>query len=107
MRITVVGSGYVGLVLGACLSENGNTVASVDKDTNKVATLAAGKMTIYEPGLEEIVRRNVAEERLSFTTDLAGSVNTSEIVFIAVGTPSGEDGSADLQFVLDVARDIG
>ncbi|HET9834608.1 MAG TPA: UDP-glucose/GDP-mannose dehydrogenase family protein [Vicinamibacterales bacterium] len=107
MKIAVVGTGYVGLVLGACLAENGNTVACVDKDASKVKTLTAGKMTIYEPGLEEIVRRNVAEERLSFTTELPASVRASEIVFIAVGTPQGEDGSADLRHVLDVARAIG
>src|SRR5689334_1020870 len=107
MKIAVVGTGYVGLVLGACLAENGNTVACVDKGASKVKTLTAGKMTIYEPGLEEIVRRNVAEERLSFTTDLPASVRASEIVFIAVGTPQGEDGSADLRHVLDVARAIG
>jgi len=107
MKIAVVGTGYVGLVLGACLAENGNTVACVDKDAAKVQTLTAGKMPIYEPGLEEIVRRNVAEERLSFTTELPGSVRASEIVFIAVGTPQGEDGSADLRHVLDVARAIG
>ena len=107
MKIAVVGTGYVGLVLGACLSENGSTVACVDKDAKKVATLTSGKMTIYEPGLEEIVRRNVAEERLTFTTDLATAVQASEIVFIAVGTPQGEDGSADLRHVLDVARAIG
>ena len=107
MKIAVVGTGYVGLVLGACLSENGNTVACVDKDASKVATLTAGKMTIYEPGLEEIVRRNVAEERLTFTTDLPSAVGKSDIVFIAVGTPQGEDGSADLRHVLEVARLIG
>src|SRR5262252_7299790 len=107
MKIAVVGTGYVGLVLGACLAENGNTVACVDKDESKVKTLTAGKMTMYEPGLEEIVRRNVAEERLSFTTDLPASVKTSDIVFIAVGTPQGEDGSADLRHVLDVAKSIG
>src|SRR4051812_39221584 len=107
MKIAVVGTGYVGLVLGACLSENGNTVACVDKDQTKVATLTAGKMPIYEPGLEEIVRRNVAEDRLMFTTDLAASVAASDIVFIAVGTPQGEDGSADLRHVLDVAGAIG
>jgi UDPglucose 6-dehydrogenase len=107
MKIAVVGTGYVGLVLGACLAENGNTVICVDKDESKVATLKAGKMPIYEPGLEEIVRRNDHEERLSFTTDLASAVRASEIVFIAVGTPQGEDGSADLQHVLAVARDVG
>jgi len=107
MRIAVVGTGYVGLVLGACLAENGNTVACVDKDASKVATLGAGKMPIYEPGLEEIVRRNVVEERLSFTTELEASVKASTIVFIAVGTPQGEDGAADLRHVLDVARSVG
>src|SRR4029077_15524353 len=107
MKIAVVGTGYVGLVLGACLAENGNTVICVDKDETKVATLKAGKMPIYEPGLEELVRRNDHEERLSFTTDLPSAVRVSEIVFIAVGTPQGEDGSADLQHVLTVARDVG
>jgi UDPglucose 6-dehydrogenase len=107
MKIAVVGSGYVGLVLGACLAENGNTVACVDNDEQKVATLKAGKIPIYEPGLEEMVVRNQHEDRLSFTTDLASSVRASAIVFIAVGTPQGEDGAADLQHVLAVARAIG
>jgi UDPglucose 6-dehydrogenase len=107
MKIAVVGTGYVGLVLGACLAENGNTVACVDKDAEKVTTLRAGKMPIYEPGLEEMVRRNHGEERLSFTTDLSAAVKGAEIVFIAVGTPQGEDGSADLTHVLDVARAVG
>jgi UDPglucose 6-dehydrogenase len=107
MKIAVVGTGYVGLVLGACLSENGNTVVCVDKDESKIKTLRAGKMPIYEPGLEELVRRNEQEERLSFTTDLASAVGASEIVFIAVGTPQSENGSADLQHVLAVAEDVG
>jgi UDPglucose 6-dehydrogenase len=107
MKIAVVGTGYVGLVLGACLAENGNNVICVDKDDTKVSTLMAGQMPIYEPGLEEMVRRNHSEDRLIFTTDLASSVRASEIVFIAVGTPQGEDGSADLQHVLGVAREIG
>ena len=107
MKIAVVGSGYVGLVLGACLAENGNTVACVDKDERKVATLRAGKIPIYEPGLEEMVVRNQHEDRLSFTTDLASSVRASAIVFIAVGTPQGDDGAADLQHVLAVAKAIG
>src|SRR5579862_6324968 len=102
MKIAVVGTGYVGLVLGACLAENGNNVICVDKDHSKIATLEGGRMPIYEPGLEEIVRRNRAEDRLTFTTDLATSVQVSEIVFIAVGTPQGEDGSADLTHVLGV-----
>jgi UDPglucose 6-dehydrogenase len=107
MKIAVVGTGYVGLVLGACLAENGNSVTCVDKDEAKIAKLKDGKMPIYEPGLEEIVKRNEQEERLTFTTELAPAVQASEIVFIAVGTPQGEDGSADLQHVLQVARDIG
>ncbi|HZP48880.1 MAG TPA: UDP-glucose/GDP-mannose dehydrogenase family protein [Vicinamibacterales bacterium] len=107
MRIAVVGTGYVGLVLGACLAENGNNVICVDKDQAKVDLLNEGRMPIYEPGLEEMVRRNDHEERLSFTTDLPGAVRASQIVFIAVGTPQGEDGSADLQHVLAVAADIG
>jgi UDPglucose 6-dehydrogenase len=107
MNIAVVGTGYVGLVVGACLAENGNTVICVDKDKSKITTLQAGKMPIYEPGLEEMVRRNHTEERLSFTTDLPAAVKASEIVFIAVGTPQGDDGAADLQHVLGVALDVG
>src|SRR5262249_7977942 len=107
MRIAVVGTGYVGLVLGACLAENGNAVACVDKDESKVDMLKAGRMPLYEPGLGEIVRRNDHEERLTFTTDLPSAVRASAIVFIAVGTPQGEDGAADLQHVLAVARDVG
>jgi UDPglucose 6-dehydrogenase len=106
MKIAVVGTGYVGLVLGACLAENGNNVICIDKDRSKIDMLEGGRMPIYEPGLEEMVRRNHGE-RLQFTTDLADAVAASEIVFIAVGTPQGEDGSADLQHVLSVARDIG
>src|SRR3982750_52076 len=107
MKIAVVGTGYVGLVLGACLAENGNNVICVDKDQSKIDTLNDGRIPIYEPGLEELVRRNGQEERLTFTTELAAAVQRSEIVFIAVGTPQGEDGAADLQHVLAVARDIG
>jgi len=107
MKIAVVGTGYVGLVLGACLAENGNDVTCVDKDESKITTLNGGGIPIYEPGLEEMVRRNRHEERLSFTTDLTAAVRASEIVFIAVGTPQGEDGSADLRHVLAVARDVG
>ena len=107
MRIAVVGSGYVGLVLGACLAENGNTVECVDKDESKIKMLRAGRMPIYEPGLEEMVVRNGREDRLTFTTDLPAAVAAADIVFIAVGTPQGEDGAADLQHVLAVAREIG
>jgi UDPglucose 6-dehydrogenase len=107
MKIAVVGTGYVGLVLGACLAENGNDVICVDKDQSKIDTLEQGKMPIYEPGLEEMVRRNHAIGRLTYSINLASSVKASEIVFIAVGTPQNEDGSADLQHVLSVARDVG
>src|SRR5437867_12219377 len=106
MKIAVIGTGYVGLVVGACLAENGNTVACVDKDAAKISTLQSGRLPSYEPGLQEMVRRNHSEERLTFTTDLAEAVRASEIVFIAVGTPQGEDGSADLQHVLGVVRDV-
>jgi UDPglucose 6-dehydrogenase len=106
MKIAVVGSGYVGLVAGACLAENGNEVVCVDKDPAKIKLLQRGRIPIYEPGLEELVRRNRAEKRLTFTTALARGVRQSQIVFIAVGTPTGEDGSADLKHVLEVAREI-
>ena len=106
MKIAVVGSGYVGLVLGACLAENGNDVTCIDKDASKVRRLRRGVMPIYEPGLEEIVKRNRAEKRLEFTTDLPRAVRAASIVFIAVGTPQHEDGSADLSHVLGVAREI-
>ncbi len=106
MKIAVVGTGYVGLVAGACLAESGSDVVCVDKDQAKVETLNAGQMPIYEPGLEELVRRNRQEGRLTFTTDLPQAVRESGIIFIAVGTPQGEDGSADLQHVLAVAGDI-
>jgi UDPglucose 6-dehydrogenase len=106
MKIAVVGSGYVGLVAVACLAENGNDVICVDRDAAKVRTLRRGKIPIYEPGLEEMVRRNRAEKRLTFTTALTQGVRNSQIIFVAVGTPTGEDGSADLQHVLAVAKDI-
>lgn len=107
MRICMVGTGYVGLVTGACLAENGNDVWCVDKDEPKISKLQAGQIPIYEPGLEEIVKRNVAQGRLRFTTDLEEGVSNSLFIFIAVGTPPNGDGSADLQFVYDVARKIG
>jgi UDPglucose 6-dehydrogenase len=105
--IGVVGTGYVGLVVGACLAETGNSVRCVDSDVEKVERLRQGEIPIYEPGLGEMVPRNVAEERLQFTTDLEAAVRSSEVIFIAVGTPQGEDGSADLKHVLAVARGIG
>jgi UDPglucose 6-dehydrogenase len=97
----------VGLVVGACLAENGNSVLCADKDASKIDALLAGRIPIYEPGLVELVPRNVAEERLRFTMDLEKTVRESEVIFIAVGTPQGEDGSADLSHVLAVAREIG
>src|SRR5262245_48377817 len=106
MKIGVVGTGYVGLVVGACLAENGNTVICVDNVPDKVDALRRGEIPIYEPGLEEMVPRNVGEERLFFTTDLADAVHRSDILFVAVGTPQDEDGSADLRHVLAVARAI-
>jgi UDPglucose 6-dehydrogenase len=106
MKIAVVGTGYVGLVVGACLAENGNDVICVDTDAAKIRSLQKGKIPIYEPGLEELVRRNRAEKRLTFATTLPRAVRQSQIIFIAVGTPEAEDGSADLQHVLGVARDI-
>jgi UDPglucose 6-dehydrogenase len=107
MQITVVGTGYVGLVVGACLAETGNDVVCADIDAGKIARLEAGEIPIYEPGLEPLVARNLEEGRLSFTTDVATAVRGAEIIFIAVGTPPGEDGSADLQHVLAVAATIG
>ncbi len=106
MKVAVVGTGYVGLVVGACLAESGNDVMCVDKDEAKVRMLRRGKSPIYEPGIEDLLRRNKAEGRLVFTTDLPKAVRQSTIVFIAVGTPQGEDGSADLQHVMGVARQI-
>jgi UDPglucose 6-dehydrogenase len=107
MKIAIVGTGYVGLVAGACFAENGNDVICVDRDAAKVRLLRRGRMPIYEPGLEEMVARNTAEGRLVFTTVLNKAVRQSSIIFIAVGTPQGEDGSADLQHVEAVARDVG
>lgn len=106
MDITVVGSGYVGLVVGACLAETGNHVVCADIDDDKVAVLSRGDVPIYEPGLDRLVERNLREDRLSFTTRVGASVEGSEVVFIAVGTPADEDGSADLRHVLEVARTI-
>ena len=104
MKIAVVGTGYVGLVVGACFAENGNDVICVDNDASKVRALKRGRVPIYEPGLEELVSRNQTEKRLTFSTALARAVRASQIIFIAVGTPQDEDGSADLEQVRDVAR---
>jgi UDPglucose 6-dehydrogenase len=107
MHVAVIGSGYVGLVAGACLAETGNDVVCVDKDGEKITRLQRNEIPIYEPGLEPMVKRNQAEGRLTFTTDLAAAVKPARVIFIAVGTPPGDDGSADLQHVLAVAREIG
>jgi UDPglucose 6-dehydrogenase len=106
MKISVFGTGYVGLVVGACFAENGNHVIAVDIDEEKIARLKRGEIPIYEPGLSELVARNVAEERLSFTTGFDDAVRSSKILFVAVGTPQGEDGSADMSHVLAVAKGI-
>jgi UDPglucose 6-dehydrogenase len=107
MKITVVGTGYVGLVSGTCFAETGNTVFCVDIDEKKVTKLAAGEITIYEPGLEKLFQRNLKEERLLFTTNLAEGIKDAQIIFLALPTPPGEDGSADLKYVLGVAKEIG
>ncbi|MEN7527060.1 MULTISPECIES: UDP-glucose/GDP-mannose dehydrogenase family protein [unclassified Cupriavidus] len=107
MKVTIIGSGYVGLVTGACLAELGNAVFCLDVDEKKIALLNAGGVPIYEPGLKELIDRNRAAGRLTFSTDVAASVEHADVQFIAVGTPPDEDGSADLQYVLAAARNIG
>ena len=106
MKIAVIGTGYVGLVQGTCLAESGNDVVCVDKIAAKVEGLAQGRVPIYEPGLGELVHRNLRDGRLTFTTDLAGGIAEAEIIFIAVGTPQGDDGGADLSGVWEVGRQI-
>ena len=106
MNITVIGTGYVGLVVGACLADMGNNVICVDNNEEKLKQLENGIIPIYEPGLEELVKANVQENRLSFTSDIDKAVKFSQVCFIAVGTPQGEDGSADLQYVFNVAKSI-
>jgi UDPglucose 6-dehydrogenase len=107
MKIAVVGTGYVGLVTGTCFAETGNTVTCIDIDKNKIARLKGGKVTIYEPGLEQLFERNLKQERLFFTTDLAEGIKDAKIIFLALPTPPGEDGSADLKYILKVADDLG
>jgi UDPglucose 6-dehydrogenase len=107
LEIGVIGTGYVGLVAGACFAESGNSVVCVDVDEAKVEALKRGQVPIYEPGLEEIIRRNASAGRIRFTTSTRDAVEASSIIFIAVGTPQGEDGSADLTYVLAAARQIG
>lgn len=107
MRITVVGTGYVGLVTGTCFAETGNKVTCVDIDANKVIKLSSGQITIYEPGLEKLFLRNIKENRLTFTTNLEEAIEHAEIVFLALPTPPGADGSADLKYILGVANQLG
>lgn len=107
MKICVIGTGYVGLVAGTCLAEMGNDVICVDKDTKKLSMLEKGIVPIYEPGLDELIKVNVSEKRLSFSNDIKTAVEKSLVCFIAVGTPQGEDGSADLKYVYEVAESIG
>ena len=107
MKICIIGVGYVGLVSGTCFADLGNTVYCVDKDKNKINILNNGEIPIYEPGLDEIVRKNYLAKRLKFTTDLSLAVHSSEVIFICVGTPaSKKNRSADLQFVFKVAAEI-
>jgi len=107
MKIAVIGTGYVGLVTGTCFAETGNEVTCVDIDQRKVDKLSAGEITIYEPGLEKIFLRNLKEQRLHFTSDLKAGIKDAKILFLALPTPPGEDGSADLKYVLGVAKDLG
>jgi UDPglucose 6-dehydrogenase len=107
MKIAVVGTGYVGLVSGTCFAETGNHVTCIDIDKNKVEKLAKGAITIYEPGLEKIFLRNLKEQRLIFTTNLAEGIKDAKVIFLALPTPPGEDGSADLKYVLGVATELG
>ena len=107
MKIAVIGTGYVGLVTGTCFAETGNDVICVDIDTTKVQKLSNGQITIYEPGLEKLFLRNLKEDRLKFTTNLAEGIKDAEIIFLALPTPPGEDGSADLKYILGVSDDLG
>ena len=107
MKITVIGTGYVGLVVGTCLADMGNEVYCVDNNIQKISKLNDGIIPIYEPGLEELIKSNVKEKRLFFTNEIEQAIKLSKVCFIAVGTPQGEDGSADLQYVYDVAKTIG
>ncbi len=107
MKIAVVGTGYVGLVTGTCFAETGNTVTCIDIDQEKVDKLNNGKITIYEPGLEQLFDRNIKQNRLKFTTSLAEGIEEADVIFLALPTPPGEDGSADLKYILKVADDLG
>ena len=107
MNVAVVGTGYVGLVSGTCFAQMGVNVICIDINEEKINNLNNGIIPIYEPGLDELIKKNVEDGRLHFSTSLKDSLKNNEIVFIAVGTPPGEDGSADLKYVLEVAREFG
>src|SRR5712672_492406 len=107
MKIAVVGTGYVGLVTGTCFAETGNDVICVDIDAKKVKKLNGGEIPIYEPGLNKLFLRNLKEERLKFTTDLTEGIREAQIIFLALPTPPGADGSADLRYILNVADQLG
>lgn len=107
MKIAVVGTGYVGLVTGTCFAETGNDVTCVDIDQEKIDKLTNGTITIYEPGLEKLFLRNLREERLRFTTNLSEGIKDALIIFLALPTPEGEDGSADLKYIIGVANELG
>src|ERR1700684_3180464 len=107
MKIAVIGTGYVGLVTGTCFAETGNDVSCVDIDARKVDSLTNGQITIYEPGLEKLFLRNLKEERLKFTTNLEDGIRDAQIIFLALPTPPGEDGSADLKYILGVSDNLG
>ncbi len=107
MKISVIGTGYVGLVAGTCFAESGNDVICVDKDKNKINVLKKGKTPIFEPGLEELLKKNILEKRLSFSTDIKDAIRKTNIIFLALPTPQSEDGSADLKHILDVAKVVG
>src|SRR5688500_17862481 len=107
MKMAVIGTGYVGLVTGTCFAETGNNVTCVDIDQEKIKKLQEGKITIYEPGLEQLFERNIKQQRLLFTTNLKEGIKDAKIIFLALPTPPGEDGSADLKYILRVAEDLG
>ena len=107
MKIAVVGTGYVGLVTGTCFAETGNEVVCIDIDEKKVKDMKNGQMPIFEPGLDLLFERNIKQDRLSFTTSLKEGIKGAKIIFLALPTPPGEDGSADLKYVLGVAEDLG
>ena len=107
MNITIIGTGYVGLVTGTCLADVGNNVLCLDVEKKKIESLKRGVIPIFEPGLESLVKKNIQSGKLNFTSDIEKSVFYGDVQFIAVGTPNGEDGSADLQYVLEAAKNIG